>query len=220
MNLRITLLCGLVAAVLPIAGFAQIEATTAPAPHLLVGLGAIIGSYQLPFGLSTTVVSPVPMVGVQLRPRSALQVSAGYYQEETLHGAVPIDGTNGRPSHQSIIITERRHTIPSLILVRHSLTRHIKRRLQIDLLAGSTILSSTLRKRGTIIDSTQAVVSTYVSTTTTSGIYLALGPSLRYSLNPHLDLTSDWVFNKLLNTKSITPNRLSASILVGIKYRF
>lgn len=90
----------LLAGALPLAGFAQTEAPAAPRPRYFVGLGL----YQTPpsYLVYSTFMPLVPMAGVQLRPRLALQASVAFRQqrffyENSFSGYDYSGGTPGQP---------------------------------------------------------------------------------------------------------------------------
>lgn len=204
----------------PLLGVAQTSAPKENHCTLFVGLGALIGSYQLPSGLSANVVSPVPMVGVQVQPRLAIQASAAYYQEsQSAIGGAPLV-TQGQVKYLRVEGNDRRRTVPVLVLGRYTLTRRAEKHFQADVLTGITLLHSSLNQQRTIFDTTGVATSTNNYVTTTTSTYFALGASARYRMKPHLDLMTDWVFNKLLNGQSGVPSRLSATLSVGLRYRF
>ncbi len=221
MRLRATFLPGLLAGALPLAGVAQVAAPAAPKPQYFVGLGASIGVYQLPTGGSVNVISPTLMVGAQLRPRLAIQANAAYYQQNDSYFYPGSFYINGRQQFGTSNAASHQRTVAVPVLARYTLSRRPAHRLQADLLGGLALVHAAYRSAGTITDSVQTVVSNYEYHTATTGFYFVLGPSLRYRAGQHVDLTSDFVFNLLLNNRSsFSPSRASATLALGLRYRF
>ena len=185
-----------------------------------MGLGALVGSYQLPDGSSTNVVSPVPTVGVQVLPRLALQASAAYYQQSDIYFGGTFYVTHGQARYQRVDGYNRRRTVPVLLLARYTLTPRPANRLQAEVLAGVTLLRSSLHQQRSTVDSTGVATSTADDLPATTGTYFNLGAGARYRVLPRLDVMTDWVFNRLIIAHPGGPLRLSATLSVGLRYRF
>lgn len=210
----------LIAVSIPLLSAAQTSPSNEHHCPFYVGLGALVGSYQLPAGLSTNVVSPVPVVGVQVQPRLALQASAAYYQESH-----PVFGgtyyvTHGQVKYLPVNGNDRRRTVPVLLLARYTLTHSPAKRLQADVLAGMTLLRSSVHQQRMAVDSTGVATSTADDLPATTGTYFNLGAGARYRVLPRLDVMTDWVFNRLITAHPAGPLRLSATLTVGLRYRF
>lgn len=184
---------------------------------LYVGLAASKGAYRLPNSYSLTNMAPMLTVGVQLKRRLALQLGAAFYQQQDSYSAgLPVT----TPPNSYVFIAEnssyRGLAVPATL--RYTLTRQTRRRLQADLSAGAILVHMTAHQVRTVDDTrTSTSVSSDEATT---GVYLALGPSLSYRLTPDLELTSDLIFNKLLNKRKASDGYLSANLAVGVRYRF
>ena len=214
------LLVVVAAVAFPLLGAAQPRRPAAYQPCLVIGLGGAVGAYQLPAGLSAMVISPMPTASLQLAPRFAVQAGTAYYQETfRVHNGAFI-GSNGHLNYQPVDGTDRRRTVPVLVLVRYTLTKRLEKRVQADVLAGLTVVNSSLRKQGAVLDSTGRAVSAYDYVTSSTGTYFSGGAGVRYRLNPHFEGLADWVVNKLVNAQSAVPNRLSATFSLGLRYRF
>ena len=212
------LLSGLLAGALPLAAFAQTETPAAFKPQLFVGLGVSVGSYRPSIEFYDNTVSPALTVGGQLGPRLAVQVSSVYSQQSNSYGYTGLLYINGG-LHQGVSSgTSRQRIVAVPVLMRYTLTRRPARRFQVDLLGGTTVLRSTYRSMGTTIDSLQRVVSANDYRQATTTFCLALGPGLRYRMGQHLDLTSEYIFNILLNNRSYSS--ASAALTAGLRYRF
>jgi len=214
------LLIVVTAVAFPLLGAAQPRRPAAYKPNLVVGLGGAVGSYQLPAGLSTNVVSPMPTASLQLAPRFAVQVGMAYYQETFRIHNVAFSGPNGQLNYQAVDGTDRRRTVPVLVLGRYTVTKRLEKRVQADVLAGVTVVNSSLRKQGSVLDSTGRAVSVYDYVTSSTGTYFSGGAGVRYRLNPRFEGLADWVFNKLVNAQSVVPTRLSATFSLGLRYHF
>ncbi|AWM33469.1 outer membrane beta-barrel protein [Hymenobacter nivis] len=222
MQFRTTLLPGLLAGALPLAGVAQVAAPAAPKAGYFVGLSAAVSGYQLPTGSYANVISPMPTVGAQLRPRWAVQASALYFQQNDSYGYTGLLFINGG-LHQGVSVsTSRRHTVAVPVLARYTLTRRSAQHFQVDVLAGATVVRSTYRSSGTATDSLQNVVYNNDFRTAETGIYFTLGPGLRYRLGQQFALTGDLGFNFLLNSRpaSHANGPTSATLTLGLRYRF
>ena len=166
MQFRTTLLPGLLAGALPLAGVAQVAAPAAPKTGYFMGLSAAVSGYQLPTGSYANVISPTPTMGAQLRPRWAVQASALYFQQNDSYDYTGLLFINGG-LHQGVSVsTSRRHTVAVPVLARYTLTRRSVQRFRVDVLVGATVVRSTYCSSGTATDSLQNVV---YSAATTSG---------------------------------------------------
>lgn len=210
----------LIAVSIPLLGAAQTSPSNEHHCPLYVGLGALVGSYQLPDGSSTNVVSPVPTVGVQVLPRLALQASAAYYQKTFAVSEGTFYVTHGQVRYQRVDGHDRRRTVPVLLLARYTLTPRPANRLQAEVLAGVTLLRSSLHQQRSTVDSTGVATSTADDLPATTGTYFNLGAGARYRVLPRLDVMTDWVFNRLIIAHPGGPLRLSATLSVGLRYRF
>lgn len=221
MRLRATLLPGLLAGALPLASFAQLN-DAVPKPRYFMGLSAAVSGYQLPAGSYANVISPMPTVGAQLRPRWAVQASVMYFQQNDSYSYTGLLFTNGG-LHQGVDVgTSRRHTVAVPALVRYTLTRRSEQRFKVEVLAGATVVRSAYHSSGTTTDSLQNVVYNNEFRTAETGFYFTLGPGLRYRLGQQFDLTGDLGFNFLLNSRpaSRANGPTSATLALGLRYRF
>ena len=210
----------LIAMSIPLLGAAQISPSNEHHCPFYVGLGALVGSYQLPAGAGINVVSPVPTVGAQVLPRLALQASAAYYQKSDMYFGGTFYLTHGQAQFQRVDGSNRRRTVPVLLLARYTLTRRPANRLQAEVLAGVTLLRSSMHQQRSTVDSTGVATSTADDLPATTGTYFNLGAGARYRVLPRLDVVTDWVFNRLITAHPAEPLRLSATLSVGLRYRF
>ncbi|OGX84273.1 outer membrane beta-barrel protein [Hymenobacter coccineus] len=218
MRLRTTLLPGLLAGALPLAGFAQTGAPAAFKPQLFVGLGAAVGSPQSPTAFAENILAPALTAGVQLRPRLAVQASAQYFQRKDSYFQPGLFYFNGGLHEGISSSTDQQRIVAVPVLVRYALTRRPEQRLQVDVLGGFTLARSTYRSKSTTVDSLQNVVYNSDNNYVNNNFYLDLGAGLRYRLGNHLALTGDLVFNFLVNQHPY--NSTSSTAALGLRYRF
>ncbi len=221
MQFRATLLSGLLAGALPLAGRAQTEAPAAFKHHFFVGLGAAVGNYQMPYSVGN-IISPMPTLGVQLRPRWAIQASGLYYGKEYSYDSPGQFFLNGKLQYSTYHNTSQRRIVAVPVLVRYTLSHRQDRRLQTDLLSGFAVAHSVFHRSSNTTDSMQAMASIYRDETVTTNVYFMLGTGLRYRLGQRLDLTGDFVFNfRLGNYRDyVSASRASATSALGLRYRF
>lgn len=209
--LKRLLLSGL--ASLPLLSTAQ---TTPPAPSFYVGAGATLLTSQ-PFNrYSGMQLGPALTAGWQFKPRLALQLSGAYtwnqasYSYSYSSSLIPTDVNTSE-------YRTKLFTFP--LLLRGELTAPT-RRLHVDALVGPMLLFSsnsyhyTYSNQGVLLqDETRNSTGLLVS--------LALGPALRYSITPHLDVAADALVNFGLDSNySNLADHLFSNILLGVNYRF
>lgn len=217
--MRSPYLCSLLLLALPLASWAQ--SAPAPAPRFFGGLGASVGTYQLPGTFGVNVAAPVLTAGVQLCPRWALQAGAAYAQEKTAYNYYGFGYADGRLGYGSDAGATRRRTVAVPVRLRYTATNPA-RRFRFDVLAGVALVHSAVRTAGTRGDSAQTAFTPYDQASAATGLYATLGPGVRYALGPRWDVTGEFVFHELLNNPASSryPSRLSATAAVGMLYRF
>ena len=224
---RTTCLTALLAGALPLLGAAQTVApTTTPevAPRFYVGLGGSLLAHGRLAGFDTDHLAPTLTAGVYLRPRLALQISASYWQD-TRHNSFAGRQADGNGQSQtgvwSTVRVDRYLNVP--ILLRYTLISKPSSRLAVDLLGGVSLrrYSNSYNELFTFDQTQETLPSIFDGTSSYTSAYLTLGPSLRYNLTPHVDLTADFVFDYYLNKSyGAFYDNLSGNLMLGARYRF
>ncbi|MFD1468913.1 outer membrane beta-barrel protein [Hymenobacter caeli] len=225
--MRASLLFGALAIALPLVGAAQSVAPASLSPQFFVGLGGAVNTYQRLDGFDKNSLAPVLTAGVQLRSRLALQIGVGYRQrtdQSSFSGGGYLDDSGqSQPSSSTSSYYQRRLRVP--VLVRYGVTRGGQGRFQVDMLGGLT-LERYWNGYDYVVtnENTKAVVQNDFYHGAANGLYFTLGPSVRYRVGPHLDLTGDAVINCLLQRNTAPyytfSDRLSGNLALGIRYRF
>lgn len=223
--MRTAVLPVLLAIALPLAATAQTLAPPVPSPQFFVGLGGTVNTYQRLNGFNTNSFAPVLTAGVQLRTRLALQVGVSYRQQtrsSVFAGQLP--DARGQLQPGSWASTNRNRSVGIPVLVRYTIAPHLQERFQVDLLGGVTLVRNSSRyEEAFTYDQTQATVpGDFANANASTDAYLSLGPSARYRVVPHVDLTGDAVFNYWLGGQGTAYpfNNLSANLALGVRYRF
>lgn len=184
---------GLLAAALPLAGYAQ--TATPPAPHLYVGLAAYASNY-LPLGRFAQGNFPLPLqatVGYQLSPRWAVQLSGAYsgrsYDYSQTYYEVGPNNTNVPYSYAGAY---RQRLYTTSALARYTLTRQAAHRLQVEVLAGLAWVHTTYRDNYAYTD-TAGVTTTSNGVYSTNHLLLNAGLGARYRLTPRLEATYNFL---------------------------
>ncbi|MBF9144272.1 outer membrane beta-barrel protein [Hymenobacter sp. BT439] len=181
-----------------------------------------IGKYP-PEYVSSQFRLPVQLTaGYQFTPRLAVQASAAYsgtsrdlFTVNSNNPASPTGYTEG-----SFTFTAR--SISAAALARYTVTSPTAR-LRVDALGGAGLEHSGGNSRGTIStrpfgQDAQPVESHYSKNILTA----TLGAGLRYSLNPHFELTYDFTVNRALtsDTRDYITRSLTTAHGLGVRYRF
>jgi hypothetical protein len=198
---------------LPLLSIAQ----TTETPHFYVGVGAFLASSEPFQDYYTTRVGPALTAGRQFTPRLALQLSGAYtwrnYGSSTVTsfaGSVPT-GTYDYKFHDKAL------TFP--LLLRATLTNPTKR-LRVDALGGPVlrINLSRFESSETYLGQTSFYRSERYST---SDFLVALGPALRYTVTPQVELVFDALVSIGVDGYYRNFNgRLSSNLLAGVHYSF
>ena len=224
MSLCRFLLPGLLAAALPLAGFAQTEAPAPAAPRFFVGLGI----YQLPqSSLMFTGFAPVvPTFGVQLRPRLAVQASAAFRSTHHAYeySATYYDVSGGAPGQYYDYTrygSSRNRSLAVPVLARYTLTRRQRHRFQADLLGGFTWMHQAYHSEQRLVDHVRATDTTSTYDQTYNSLYVTLGPSLRYRVWKGLELTGDLTYNlRVGGSLGRSYRGIEGNLAAGLRYRF
>jgi hypothetical protein len=215
-----SLLLPIAAIALPLLSAAQAVPTTGPdgpatrrSPTFYLGVAAATGLLASPDGFSGTPTGPttynhVPLlpkltIGWQVLPRLALQLSGQYAQQTDTYSFVQgSPDVNGQVVFIPGFHSFRLHSVAVPILARYTLTSNLARRFQVDLLGGATLVGTT----------PEATTIRYDKSST--DVQLSLGPSFRYRVAPHWEVTADVVANYRLSEDPIgssvfSPNKAS-----------
>jgi hypothetical protein len=199
---------------LPAVSLAQ---STAP---LYVGASFNVLTYNPFRSYSSNLYGPAVTVGYQLSPRWAIQTGASWNRRS--------DQTSNFDPNGTTIFEEvkfdlryTRLTVP--LLARFTLTDPTKP-LQVDALFGPSWIHSTSRSTATFVlraGGSDSGTSTYSDNSLSAG----LGPSLRYAVSPHLQLTANSVLQAEFGRDFQGGNRrfddrLFLTTQVGVQYRF
>jgi hypothetical protein len=206
---KILLLSGLVS--LPLLSVAQ----TAPA-RFYVGAGVTVLSDRPFHNYSSTQVGPALTAGLQFTPRLALQLS-GAYTWRNASGSYDTYYGSSTPGTFHYESRSKLFTFP--LLLRATFTDPAKP-LRVDALFGPTWLHGTARSTTSIMYQGQPVQNRSDSYSDNS-FSLALGPALRYTLTPRLELVLDALVNIGLQDNGGTfSDRLFSNVLAGVQYNF
>jgi hypothetical protein len=218
MLFRPLLAAGLLAALHPLASLAQ---APAPASRFYAGLGVSVLT-DAPFvdNNSSTILGPALAAGVQLSPRWAVQAGAALAWRNEDYTT-----TTTRPSGPSPLVERyelRTATLTVPILARFTFAPSPKR-FHVDALGGLTVLraASTYTYTATLPASTgQPPQSTTRRDNRITG-NLSLGPGVRYTLTPHLELTAHALVNAVIGySLARFTDRAFLNAQVGVHYTF
>jgi hypothetical protein len=206
---KFLLLSGL--ASLPLLGAAQTTPT-----RFYVGAGVTVLSSRPFRNYSSTQTGPALTAGMQFTPRLALQLSGGY----TWHNASSSYDTYYSGSSTATFNYESRgkqFTFP--LLLRATLTTPAKP-LRVDALFGPMWLYGTARTTSSVTYQGQTTQNTS-DRYSDNAFSFALGPALRYTLTPRLELALDALVNiGLGEDRGDFDDRLFSNVLAGVHYNF
>jgi hypothetical protein len=202
---------------LPLASFAQTATTS---PQFYVGVGANLLT-DVP-GNSAAVpklLGPSLTAGLQLAPRLAVQVSAAYHwdSQSTTSSSYYYGSGGGTVGGYTSYAYYKYLTVP--VLLRYTLTEPVGR-FHVDGLAGVTVLRSYFNFiSNDPLSSYYYYPNNYSSSRTKANA--TLGPALRYTLSPNLDVTANGLVSAVLGgTYTHFSDRLFLNVLVGAHYIF
>lgn len=211
--LKTTLLAGL-------AGWPLLcPAQTAPATAgLYVGAG-VSWRTSLPFTTyGTAVVGPALTAGTQLTPRLALQLSAGY----GLKHATYADAYSTSGGLVTVASESYSHSLALPLLLRATLTNPASR-WHLDALAGPSVVF--LFAHETYAQTSQGQATQRdTDNSFHAGVSLLLGPGVRYTLTPKLELTANVLGSLAISTSYWQYNSapvgslFSSHVLAGLHY--
>jgi hypothetical protein len=207
---------------LPLVTVAQVPATAPPVPRLFAGLSASFGGYPLPAsapwgagGVNVATVGPV--LGVQLRPRWALQLGAAY-DEARSTTAYRYDTDPLLPGRYEKR-TFRLRTLVVPVLARYALTRHAGHRFQAEAVGGASAVLAT--GPATVYRMHEGTVeSSYRERQRSASACLTLGLGARYALWPRLEATAEAVLNRQVSHPTRSRYGANPNLSAGLRYRF
>ena len=209
MRNNLLLAAGLLA--LPRLGAAQ---TTAESPRFYVGAGVSVFT-AWPFHTGgSSLTGPGLTAGMQLAPRLALQVSPAVAWKR-YRNTFDLGSSTEYFSYDDKVTL---YSVP--VLLRYTFTPGAGP-LHFDVLGGATVQFSHLRGSFTRTQNSQIVdYKSYRNTRT--NVNLTLGPAVRYSLSPALELTATPLVNFVLNPGYHLDfgDRLTSNFLLGVNYKF
>jgi len=207
------------------------QTTPAPTPgRFYVGASFLRSEYIVATHFRTDVRSVRPwqvQVGYQVLPRLAVQVgySARFSETKRAFGSYGYDPVTGEPDYGSLQTTRRLQVLP--VLVRYTALREQHTGLQLDIVAGGSLLFAKddlnfRREEG------GQVVKEINDRDPTTQRYATAGLGLRYPLGKHFEGVLDWTYSYNERSlpdeyrKELVGNKwgLTRAVGLGLNYRF
>jgi hypothetical protein len=188
-------------------------------PRLYTGVGASLLS-STPFQsystkISTKIVGPTGVVGLQLSPRWALQSGAFVRWRNSSYSK---NLTTGSGTLENYSFSEHSTSVSIPLLARYTFTAPTAR-LHVDALFGATWLHSSYR--GTSSYSTYgSPITTHNFNSSYNGASLAVGPSVRYTLGSSLDIVASSLVQGEISGGGSFSDRLFLATQLGVQYTF
>lgn len=185
-----------------------------------VGAGASLLT-DSPFRSSgETMVGPALTAGIQMTPRLAVQVSASYHWQYDSYTYPNFTYGSGIPATNVLAEFRRKHfTVP--ILLRYTFTEPTSA-FHLDGLAGATILHSSFKSTLSGPSGGYGYYPDNYSNSTTKANF-TLGPAVRYSIAPSVELTASGLVSAALGDSDgyrRFSDRLFLNVLIGAHYTF
>ncbi len=208
---RLLFTTGLLSTLLPLASHAQ---TTPASSRYYVGLGAnlLTDSFFKTRESGPTLIGPALTAGLQLTPRLAVQAGLTYQWKVNSYYA---EYTTPRPAISTATTRINYFTLP--VLLRYSLTLPAKR-FHLDALGGATVSHKASHGSYYTTANTDPVYEEYSGSSTSFS--LTLGPAVRYSILPNLDLTASGLMSIKRESFIYFNERLFLNVGVGANYTF
>lgn len=201
-------------------GFAQTEPGQ-PIPRLYAGVNFFVGQYTITYpnrlGEWLGVYPYELSLGYQLRPGLAIQAGWAHLHEHSETDLTTFTAT-GKLAFHTFGSGERDLTVVPTLL-RYTLTRRLKHRVQFDFLGGLTLIRATFHSTGGYTDSTLVVVP-FKSDREATNVSLTVGPSIRFAFGRHVEAVADVVLNRSLVGGFSRPHSLTPTFAFGLRYRF
>jgi hypothetical protein len=182
-----------------------------------VGVSGSFGGYPLPTKTGVNVATVVPTVGLQLRPRLALQVSGAF---DASHSYAGYDHGPALPNGEYLKRTSWNRTLVVPVLGRYALTRRVAQRFQADILGGVSYVRFNVRSDVFRMSENGTVLATGEETSTTHSACLTLGAGVRYALCQRFELTAEAVLNRQITSKTLSSYGANPNVAAGVRYRF
>ncbi|MGI4820404.1 MAG: hypothetical protein ACRYFV_04245 [Janthinobacterium lividum] len=210
------LLLGASFACLPLISLAQ---TASVSSHFYVGVGADLLT-NVPFNSASIphLVGPALTAGLQLNARLALQLGVAYHWTNDSYTNPTFDsGTGGIAGTVTNTDHYKYFTVP--VLLRYTFTPSAEG-FHVDGLAGVSLLHT--RYRYTYFATFPSIPLSYSNEITSSvtRASLTLGPAVRYTLSPAVELVANSLVNVGLTGANSFSDRLFLNVLVGAQYTF
>jgi hypothetical protein len=212
----------LLAGILPLASYAQ---TT---PRFYVGAGANLltnvpftggNGPQLSASATPRLYGPSLTAGLQLNSRLALQTGVSYFWKNSSYYSSFYQNSPD-PSQPFLVIQQgdfqaKYFTIP--VLLRYTFAPAAER-FHVDALAGVTLALNSYHN--SYSDNSYPYYFDYDGSTTKASV--TLGPAVRYTLVPNVELTANALVSATLGVPSYYhfSDRLFLNVLVGAQYSF
>lgn len=212
MFFRTLVTAGLLAGILPLASPAQ------TAPRFYVGAGANLLT-NVPFlsgGIAPRLYGPALTAGLELTPHLALQAGVAYFWQNDNLSLIYNDPNQLTPVVEQIDYHTKYFTIP--VLLRYTFAPAAER-LHVDALAGVTLAHSSYRNSSSSTSLSYPYSYEYTGSTTRANV--TLGPAVRYTLVPNVELTANALVSATVgDTYYRFSDRLFLNVLVGVQYSF
>ncbi|MBO0360749.1 hypothetical protein J0X19_22500 [Hymenobacter sp. BT186] len=178
---------------LPLPVFSQ----TQPEKGYFVGLEVgHSGAYRSDFGWAGQGFAPIITAGKLLKPGLTLQLGLSASQSRFEHRERWVIRANyPQPFPINVYSQTRQRTLLLPILLRIDLGKPAQRRLQLQAIAGATVMAYMHYDKQTQADSTNAVFFTNTNRSTSFDLGLTGGGGLLYKASPHMDLTATALLN-------------------------
>lgn len=186
-------------------------------PQVVVGVGGLFAGCPLPNGGLVNLKSFVPTVGVQVRPRWGVELSAAYDTDyrHTTTSYETLDPSTGQWALDYATQTRRIRALLVPVLARYALLNRPAQGFQVDLLGGLSLVHAVTRQSMAAGSGEPYELGTSRAT----GVCLTLGPSVRYTVGAGLQVTAEAVLNRQVQS----PTRLheaNPSVSAGVRYYF
>jgi hypothetical protein len=211
-----------IASLLPLASQAQ------TVPHFYVGAGTnllaganLLTNTPLSSGVTSRLFGPSVTAGWQFIPSLALQASVTYqWKTENYASSYTYTSPNGELLPTTFYSSEHKIkclTIP--VLLRYTFAPSAER-LHFDALGGVTLTHATLHSTFLSSGPNSTEPDYYTSNETRAN--LTLGPAVRYTISPNIELTANGLVSAILNAGHYSQfsDRLFLNVLVGAHYTF
>jgi hypothetical protein len=210
------LLLGTSLACLPLVSLAQIAPASS---QFYVGIGADLLT-NVPFNSASVpshLVGPALSAGLQLNPRLALQLGVAYHWTSDSYTTPTYNSGTGIPGTDTNTNNYKYFTVP--VLLRYTFIPSVER-FHVDGLAGVSVLHTRYHYAHTAAFPSIPISYSEEITSHVTRASLTLGPSLRYTLSPGVELVANSLVSVGLGDMYRFSDRLFLHVLVGAQYTF